>query len=89
MTDAKCSPKPSAALSQGPYSSAEEKARASWEWSGCALRACPGDLTSLEIREGFLEEGLFEQEELLTQWQWEAESVSGRGPAGGGEVGLG
>lgn len=43
----------------------------------------------MEIREGFLEEGLFEQEELLTQWQWEAESVSGRGPAGGGEVGLG
>lgn len=75
VTHARCSPKPSAALSPGPYSSAEEKARASWGWSGCALRACPGDLTSLEIREGFLEEGLFKQEELLTEWQWGAESV--------------
>ena len=45
-------------------------------------------------REGSLEEGLFEQEELLTGWQWGSESASGRGhsryrgPAGGEEVGL-
>ena len=74
-------PTPSVALSPGPYSSAGENPCVVGVQRMCSAGLSrgadiPGDQGGLPggrapWREGSLEEGLFEQEELLTGWQWD------------------